>query len=314
MRPLIITTGSAKIVLTRWLSLLRGVGEYQGDVLVLDYGVMEYYEPKKINNKVSIEKLKKEKNVTVLQPVRKLKNIFIDRFMVTQEYLKKNSGKYDVVVIMDGNDIIFWGSITYLLEKAQEKLCYVKEHFSNKLKIWGDFYPRKFIQDNFKSIEEEPIINGGMIAGPTKDIFKLFSSISRLMKKYGDEPSDQLYLDLMIYYFKFPSQELGYEWNYTHAVIGRKESGVPYGPRTPKYRDGKAYAVEDGRPIIIEHRTGTGHKTWTTRIGIQMLEDDFPIEVMAEYERSYRNWLFPNIRRKGVEIPQKAKSNWLFPN
>jgi hypothetical protein len=285
MKSIIITTGTSKIILTRWLPLLRTKGEYTGDVLVLDYGDINYFgKPVHLTDK-SRNILKKEKGVTVLKPEKKLKNIFIDRLAVAQEYLKEHP-EYDIVGFMDGNDTIVWGNITPLLTKAAKAVCYIPEHFSNLLSIWGDFGPRKFCQDNFA------------------DLFNL-------VENYGDEASDQVFMDIAFYRKMVKCREVGFEWNYTHAVIGTTSTGRPYGPRTPIFKDGKAFAVEDGREIVIEHRTGTGHRIWQSAAGVNLLNSDRPVPIMAEYN-STGNWLFRVI---GVEEPPKEPkglTNWLF--
>ena len=311
MKSLIIVTGTSKIILTRWLPLLRNVGQYKGDILVLDYGDINYFGTPVVLNRNSMELLKQQPNVSVLNPVRKLKNIFIDRLAVAQQYLNIHS-EYEQVGFMDGNDTIFWGSIEPLLEESKDIICCVQEHPSNLLSIWGDFGPRKFCQDNFSSIMGQPIINGGVLFGPREEMTKLLKIIFDLVANYGDEPSDQVFLDIAVYMKMIPAKIVGSEWNYTHAVIGYNARGVPNGPRTPVFRDGKAFKVEDGTPVIIEHRTGTGHRLWGSQFAVQLLNGPYPISLMAEYEGT--NWLFPNLGR-GVAQEDKTPhlSNWLFP-
>ena len=311
MKTLIITTGTSKIILTRWLPLIRTVGEYQGDVLVLDYGDINYFGTPVVLSRESMELLKQQPNVTVLNPVKKLKNIFIDRLAVAQEYLKNHS-EYDVVGFMDGNDTIFWGSIGPLLDQVKDVICYVPEHPSNLLSIWGDFGPRPFCQQNYAHLMSKPIINGGVMFGPLSEMTKLLSVTFELVAKYGDEPSDQVFMDIALYEKFVKCKEVGSEWNYTHAVIGYNAQGQPNGPRIPVFSEGKAYKVEDGTPVIIEHRTGTGHRLWGSQFAVHLLNGPYPISLMAEYEGT--NWLFPNLGR-GVGSNDKSPhiSNWLFP-
>ena len=141
---MIITTGTSKIILTRWLPLLRSVGGYQGDVLVLDYGDINYFGTPVVLSRESMEELKKQPNVTVINPKIKSKNIFVDRLAVAQEYLKLHP-EYDVIGFMDGNDTIFWGNIEPLLEQAKDIICCVQEHPSNLLVRWGDFGSEKVL-------------------------------------------------------------------------------------------------------------------------------------------------------------------------
>jgi hypothetical protein len=331
MRELIITTGTSRIIVDRWLPLLRTKGEYLGDVLCLDYGMLRYglLEVKQTEyaNKIDVDKrLQAEKNVKVIYPTNTYKNIFIDRMMKIREYLLKGNlyKKYDVIAIMDGNDAIFWGSIQPLLNEAKEKLCYVKEHFSNHLELWGDFEPRQFIKDNYFSIKDNPIINGGVIAGNTQSIMELLDFNRDMVEVYGDEASDQVFLNILIYYYNYPSKEMGYEWNYTHAIIGR-DMGYKIPPRVPKFLNGKAYATEDNREIIIEHRTGTGWKYWNSDEGLAVLNGTGKISVTAEYDipitelhfngvKETRNWLFPKHKTvsKGSNFQPVGNSTWLF--
>jgi hypothetical protein len=311
-KNLIIATGSAQIILDRWLPLLRGVGEYQGDVLIIDYGVLMYGKPIVIDNAKAVEKLREKENVTVLQPKMQLKNIFVDRYRVAKEYLrdKDRYTDYGTVMLIDGNDTIFWGSILPLLKKAQKKLCCVQEHKSNLLKIWNDFNLRDFIMEGeYKVIQENPIINGGMVIGPVANILELMDYEQDMMDIYGSECSDQVFLDILIYYYKYPHILLNQVWNYTHAVIG-KEDGYKVPPRRPIYRDGKAYSIEDNKEVVIEHRTGTGWRMWTSRYGLEMLNGDRPITVMAEYdwEDKYAKGLF----KKGIIKDVKAGKETLF--
>ena len=139
-KNLIIVTGFSKVLLTRWLPLLRTVGEYQDDVVCLDYDVLSYSTPVVIGGIVARETLSQQPNVTVIHPEKmKMRNIFLDRIYQSREYLKKNAKKYKVVMLIDGNDTIFWGSIQPLFKIASKKFCAVQEHWSNKLKIWDDF-------------------------------------------------------------------------------------------------------------------------------------------------------------------------------
>lgn len=286
MRTLVMTTGYNAIILNRWLPLLRKVAEYKGDVLVLDYGTINYGSKFDTDNDRLIQAIKKQDNIFVVSEVKKLSNIFIDRVRVYRDWLKENDRwkNYDVIMVIDCNDVIFHGPIQPLLDIAKDKLCYVKEHPSNLLRLWDDYYTRSFIQKEFKDIENNPIINGGMIVGPSECIMDLFNFELDMLKKYGEGPSDQLYLVLLIYHFKYPKAlEIGYEWNYTHAVLGLLNDRH-IGPRRAIFKDGKAYAVEDGRPIIIEHRTGTGFWFWQSPIGMEIIKSGNPISIMAEYE------------------------------
>jgi hypothetical protein len=299
-RNLVITTGYNRILFNRWLPRLRNIGKYSGDVLIVDYGTIKYgVEPDL--DKESLEELKKQPNVFIRTAKKQLANIFIDRVRVYREWLLENERwrNYDVILILDGNDVIFHGPIEPLLQMGYERICYATEHFSNHLKLWGDFSSRKFIQNTpkYKAIEEKPIINGGMIIGPTGYMMDLLNYQSSMIEKYGDGPSDQLLLCLYIYVDKqTPAFEVGQEWNYTYAVIGGDENGKLYGPRQAVFRNGKAYMREDDTPIVIEHRTGTGYWFWRSKEALEILNSKRDITMTEEYDKgtNYFSLHFPN--------------------
>lgn len=302
-RTLIMTTGMNGVILNRWLPLLRSNGCYDGEVLIADYGSINYGHASDPNKKYLTDELMKQKNVTVLQCQQLEQPIFNDRIRVYFEYLKENDRwkNYDTIMIVDSNDIIFWGSIQPLLEMGRKELCYVKEQPANILDKWDDFNSRQFVRDEYWSISHNRLINGGMIIGPSKTIMDLLSLERDMMKKYADSklgftvgqaPCDQVYLNILIYFFKYPSREVGDEWNYTHVLIGGN-------PRYPIYKDGKAFKREDGTPVIIEHRTGTSYWFWQSNQGLALLNSKKHIPINAEYEIPYS----PNEYRMGPHPP-----------
>jgi len=285
-RLLVVTTGKAKIILNRWLPSLRNTAKFTGDVLVLDYGSLEYFSWRKLadNNDEVMKKLSKEKGVTVVPATQEYPDFFIDRVRFTREYLMENDRwrEYDAIMIIDADDVVFYGPIQPLFDKALgNKLCYAKEHFSNKLGIWNGFYYKGFIKKDFDGLHDKTMINGGMVVGASKCIMDYLNYAVGLVEKYGSEAKgtcDQAFLNLFVYYEKYPNTlEVGDEWNYTHAVIG----GYPC--RIPEIKDGKAYKLEDGKPVYIEHRTGTGWRFWDSVAGIHYLYNDVDIPIDAEY-------------------------------
>jgi hypothetical protein len=335
-KNLIIATGFSKVLLTRWLPLLRGVGGYQDDVVCLDYDVISYSTPEVIGSVLARETLAQQPNVTVIHPEKMvMRNIFLDRLYQSREYLKKNAKKYKVVMLIDGNDSIFWGSIQPLLKIAETNFCAVQEHESNKLRIWDDFSMRDFIKSEFWGISDNPIINGGMVVAPTAKMLEYLDYQMDMIQVYGDVVSDQCYLVLFLYYYKYPHLLLGNEWNYTHAVIGWDDKDRKVPSRRVVIKDGKAYKVEDGTPVYIEHRTGTGWRFFKSKTGMQLLRDPtVPVSIMAEYlwEDSLNKGtsLFPayddedparkllglpmTLCKKPLNLKKKPfKGTWLFP-
>lgn len=286
MRTLLISTGRSSIILKRWLPNLRSKGCYDGEVLLLDYGTKKYFTWENIqdNNAIVVEKIKKEKGVTVIPAIQIYKDFFIDRVRLTREYLKENDKwkDYDVIMIIDSDDVIFYGSIQPLLNIADKHLCYVKEHFSNILGNWDGFYAKRFIKKDFDSVKDNVMINGGMVVGPSNSIIDLLDYEIDLVNKYGNEATmtcDQTFLNLFIYYHKYPlALEVGNEWNYTHAVIGQG-----YNSRRPIIKEDKAYTAEEGKEIFIEHRSGTGWTFWDSKAGLYYMYSDAAIPRDAEY-------------------------------
>ena len=337
-KNLIIATGFSKVLLTRWLPLLRTVGEYQDDVVCLDYDVISYSTPEVIGSVLAREALAQQPNVTVIHPEKmEMRNIFLDRLYQSRQYLKAHAKDYKVVMLIDGNDSIFWGSIQPLLKIAEKNFCAVQEHPSNKLKIWDDFSMREFIKSEFWSIAENPIINGGMIVAPVAKMLEYLDYQMDMIKVYGDVVSDQAYLVIFLYYYKYPHLLLGNEWNYTHAVIGWDEHDRKVPSRRPVFKDGKAFKAEDPtQPIFIEHRTGTGWRFFKSKTGMALLRDpNVPVATLAEYlwEDSLNKdtTLFPayddeDPARKLLGLPMTLckdkvlikpkkpfKGTWLFP-
>ena len=285
-----MTTGDNRIILKRWLPTLRNAGEYKGDILVIDYGSIAHLSKQDSNRLKRIEELR-AKGVIVYSAINIQSNVtfFVDRIRMYREYLIRDDNwkKYDVIMYVDGNDIIFYGPLQPLLDYAKETLCYVKE--INTLKAWEDnIYnitkdkDNMLIRKHFSGIENNIIISGGMIVGPSKCIMDWFNWLMDMVKggQYLPNVCDQQYLNVFLYFCKYqPSREVGYEWNYIHDWMKLGERIIE---RIPIFKNGNAYALEDGRRIIIEHRTGTG-------LGIfskdnELLESDKDI-MNSEYER-----------------------------
>jgi hypothetical protein len=287
MRTLVMTTGYDAIIVKRWLPNLRNNGEYKGDVLIADYGTVMYGHQKDSNRDILIKELLEQPNVKVIDCDMKLPNIFIDRARVYREYLHENERwkDYDVIMITDSNDIIFWSSIQPLLEMAKSEICVVKEHEMNLLSKWDDFYPREHIMKDFGSIAGERIINGGMVVGPSKDMMYYLDFIYNMDLKYGYDdsqkntsPCDQVYLGILLYFYDYPHKILDDKWNYTRVILGRK-------PRECIFKNGQAYSEDGKKRIIIEHRTGSSFQFWRSREGLEIIDYLDPISLTEEYEK-----------------------------
>lgn len=288
-----MVTGDNRIILRRWLPTLRNAGEYKGDIVVIDYGIISHateYDP---DNATWITELK-SKSVIVYTVTPPKLNFFIDRIRSYREFLLKDDNwkKYDVVMVTDGNDLLFYGSIQPLLDFAYIKgaFCYAREPEANTLRRWEEAIysitndnESKLIINHFTAIADNRIINAGMIVGPSKQILDYYNWILAMVK---DVPSmnicDQQYLNVFIYFYNYqPNIEVGYEWNYIHDWI-KLNNGTMI-ERIPIMRDGKAWAIEDtNHQIIIEHRTGASG-VWCTPKGKELLKSGKDI-TNGEYE------------------------------
>lgn len=195
-RVLLCTTGREK-GLRVFLDSLLSVGNYKGDIVVIDYGdcgKLEYEEIKKIRS------------------TKELNHHASDRFRVFYKYLKDNYTNYDVVILIDGNDIEFNGDINPLIEMAKEKVCYVQEKKLNKQ--WnrlGDFPSSKML---WTSIKDEHIANSGVIVGPSVIVYGITKYIKEGLVNRSTFGTDQLLFNVLIYHYKIPSMSVSNIWNY----------------------------------------------------------------------------------------------------
>jgi len=211
MRTLIATTGNGRYLLKVWLPTLRQRGEYNGDILILDYD----FTPD------VIERLQEDKNI-LLRKVKKVYDLIpCDRFRAFSEILKDLYQNYDVIMTID-MDTEFFKPIQPLFDMAQEKIRYVKEWAA--LRAW--FKPEGLpnIDDIWRRIESRPIINGGMIVGPAKLIYQTTKFIAENLKYKNSWGYDQMLLDIYLYCFDVPSESIDEKWNYIlkgYLIVGK---------------------------------------------------------------------------------------------
>jgi len=225
MRQLIITTGSWKYLTRVWLPSLRQRGEYNGEVLVLDYD----YPPE------AVEKLKEEKNVTLIKVTKVFNLIPCDRFRAMAEILEKIHQNYDVVMHLD-LDTEFFQPIQPLFNYAKEKICYVEEWVANRAWFKPSGIPN--IEEWWNKIASRAIINSGMLIGPSKLILEAYKFIAEQLKYKNSWGYDQLLLNVYLYCFDVPKISVERKWNH-----GQKGYRI----------EGKVFDLE-GEEIAILHK------------------------------------------------------------
>lgn len=211
MKTLIATTGNGRYLLKVWLPTLRQRGEYNGDILILDYD----YTPD------VVERLQEDKNI-LLRKVKKIYDLIpCDRFRAFSEVLKDLHQNYDVIMTID-MDTEFFKPIQPLFDMAQEKIRYVKEWVA--LRAWFKPSGLPNIDEIWKKIESRPIINSGMIVGPTKLIYETTKFIAENLKYKNSWGYDQMLLNIYLYCFDVPSQNIDEKWNYIlkgYLIVGK---------------------------------------------------------------------------------------------
>lgn len=211
MKTLIATTGNGRYLLRVWLPTLRQRGEYNGDILILDYD----FTPDVVEN------LRKENNI-LIKKVEKVYNLIpSDRFRAFYEIFKDLHQNYDVIMLID-MDTEFFKPIQPLFDMSQEKIRYVKEWVA--LRAW--FKPEGLpnIDEVWRKIEPRPIINSGMIIGPAKLIYQTTKFIAENLKYRNSWGYDQMLLNIYLYCFDIPSESIEEKWNYIqkgYLIVGK---------------------------------------------------------------------------------------------
>lgn len=198
---LIVVTGPDRPIM-RWLSTLRSKGEYDGDVLIIDYDLSEH---------VKVE-LRKDLKVILSKRYERTKNISGDRFKAFYDYLKDIWMNYDTIMIIDGSDVEFYSSIQPLFDMASREVCYVTEDKPNK--AWVRYTGTPDADKVWEVIKYKLIINSGMYVGPSNMIFQIVKYIVGNLEYGSYWGIDQLSFNAMIYYYGIPSREVDKRWNY----------------------------------------------------------------------------------------------------
>jgi len=210
MKKHVIFTSSGEkygdFVINHWLkSLQENVNLENIDVVVLDYGLNKNQVKQFREKKIIMHKCEKDYLIN---------NI---RLRDTAEYLKKH--KYDQVLHIDGGDIIFQTDISSLFEKNKKVIRAVCEDFALNFadfRFKDSFYP-KYEKQIKETIENNKMINVGVILGPSDLIQKSFSECYKLIKDKNKFGPEQMGLNFIYYRDGFKKIDIGYNFVITTA-------------------------------------------------------------------------------------------------
>lgn len=211
MKTLVVTAGDqshGKFLVEKWLPTLRERAEYRGDVLILDYDLSD--ECARVLSQA--EKVFLEKQTVEV-------GIWVDRHKAIYNCLTGAYARYDIVLCVDGKDVIFQKPIAPLFEEAKDIVCYTVEHRTNQE------YARLDDDIIWQVIKDKPIINGGLYIGPIKQIAELEQFIHDQCKHCS---VDQLWLNVLIYYYRFPAKRVSDTWNWARSRGVKEVDDVYY--------------------------------------------------------------------------------------
>jgi len=233
---LVITTGRESWIKNIWYPSLRDSlhGNYQGDILIVDY-------PDGFSTKF-VEELQLYPNVLYRKVQKHYESFASDRIYQFYTILKNELREYHTILITDGSDIEFLKPIQPLLDMASKEFCYSKEEESNMaIRCFGCL--PKFPKEQWEYIKDKPIVNAGMLAGPRREMLNLMETMIENMDRYGAEfGSEQLTLNILIYYYMVKAKDVGATWNYTMVSNRRCKFRFEYG---------RCFGEEFGRRIEI---------------------------------------------------------------
>lgn len=207
-KTLVVTTAKDSQLLRTFLPSLEGKGEYNGDILVIDYDLSQH----------ALDVLSKKPNVRVIKSKPVYECLASDRHRAFWEALKYMYQWYETILIIDGNDIEFCKPIQPLFDLATEKVCYVTENRVNG--TWVKYTGPPDVGVVWDEIKNKLIINAGVYVGPSKLIFTIQEHIAKNLEYNSNFGADQLLLNAMIYYYGIPSKEIDKIWNYDARPIG----------------------------------------------------------------------------------------------
>lgn len=212
MKTLIITTGDGRYLEKVWLPSLRIRGEYNGDILIVDYDL-----PLDV-----VQRFQKQKNIIIKPATQLFKIIPSDRFRAFYEILGDLYQNYDVIMSVDA-DVEFFKPIQPLFDAAQEKIRYVAERKTLRNWVWVKFDTVPNAEKYWEKMVDRLIINVGMFIGPSKLIYEAFKFMAENLRYKNSWGFDQLLFNAFIYNFDVPSEKIDIKWNFGYKgyyIIG----------------------------------------------------------------------------------------------
>jgi hypothetical protein len=201
LRPLVVTTGRTRPLVDVWLPSIRGPGKYQGDILIVDYD---------LDPAAGVD-LRKQPNIILHDSKRVYPYISSDRIRAFHEALRDLYSVYNVIMVVDGNDVEFLAPIEPLLKMGEEKLCYNTENRTNASWIPLEGFPEA--DAIWDTIKDQLIVNAGMFVAPAAQMRDTLQFMTLFLKGTNGFGADQLALNSLVYYHRTPSENVGRRWN-----------------------------------------------------------------------------------------------------
>ena len=199
-KTLIVTTAKDLPLMKVWLPSLKQRGEYEGDILVIDYDLSQR----------TVKKLQ-QYNIILFKSKPEYKCLASDRHRAFYEALKPLWNKYQIIMIIDGNDLSFFKPVRFLFDISKERVCYVTENEVNE--NCTHYVGPPDAEEVWKCMKKL-IANSGMYVGPAKLIFEMQKHIAENLRYKSDFGADQVLFNALIYYYRIPSIEVDRRWNF----------------------------------------------------------------------------------------------------
>ena len=239
MKNLIITFTDAKFgdfTINHWLkSLKENVNLKNINAVILDYGMTDE----------QIEKLKKE-GAIVVKCVRD-GHVTAVRHRDMRDYLAKNKGKYDQILMTDGGDIIFQGDISGVLQSNKDDFWVVLETYNmiDFSKIFLDRYFKKEDAEKMKkALNGKKMINAGVIFAAAKKMEGLCGECYKLILEKNKFGPDQVAVNYILYREGF------------HEIDERYNFITSTSKNMFKVKEGAFYFKQSNKIIPIVHNAG----------------------------------------------------------
>jgi hypothetical protein len=184
MKTLVMVTGTRLWLKDRLLPSLRKT--YTGDILIANYNDLGE------EGKRELSKF----NVIIEDCTQEGESIVIDRFRVFAKFLKEHLNDYDVVMHLDGCDMIV-NNINPLLSKSIEKLTIFEDGglWRNDKVIIEDLWHINSVipKPDWDLVENKGILNPSLCGGSTGAMLNLFSMIADYCRVYSTKFGMDLY-------------------------------------------------------------------------------------------------------------------------